>query len=99
MQWIAAQQDSNRRIQQPAEITQDTFRIPADSASVADSLAADSINREQAAFEKQLQMIDTSTYRRIAYHPYLPLNQPPVFMIVDYKDKQSKDALFYTVLF
>nr|WP_026751000.1 DUF4271 domain-containing protein [Sediminibacterium sp. C3] len=99
MQWNAAQQDSNRRIQQPAEIMQDTFRIPADSASVADSLAADSINREQMAFEKPVQWIDTSTYKRIAYHPYLPLNQAPVFMIVDYKEKQSKDALFYTVLF
>jgi len=99
MQWNAAQQDSNRRIQQPAEIMQDTFRIPADSASVADSLAADSINREQMAFEKPVQWIDTSTYKRIAYHPYLPLNQAPVFMIVDFKEKQSKDALFYTVLF
>lgn len=99
LQWVAAQQDSNRRIQQPAEIMQDTFRIPMDSASIADSLAADSINREQMAFEEPLLLIDTSTYRSIAQNPYLPLNQPPVFMIVDYKDKQSKDALFYTVLF
>lgn len=99
MQWMAAQQDSSRRIQQLAEIMQDTFRIPTDSASVSDSLAADSINREQMAFEKPVQLIDTSTYRRIAQNPYLPLNQPPVFMLVDYKDKKSKDALFYTVLF
>lgn len=99
MHWMAAQQDSNRRIQQLAEIMQDTFRIPTDSASVSDSLAADSINREQMAFEKPVQLIDTSTYRRIAQNPYLPLNQPPVFMLVDYKDKKSKDALFYTVLF
>src|SRR5574343_759702 len=69
MQWIAAQQDSNRRIQQPPEMQQDTFRT------------------------------DTSTYKKIAQNPYLPLNQPPVFMLLDYKDTQSKDALFYTVIF
>ena len=85
MQWIAAQQD--------------TFQIPADSSSIADSLAADSIQREQMAFEKPVQWVDTSTYRRIAQNPYLPLNQPPVFLLLDYKDKKSKDSLFYTVLF
>lgn len=45
------------------------------------------------------EQTDTSTYKKIATHPYLPLNKPAIFMVVDYKEKQSKDALFYTMLF
>ncbi len=32
-------------------------------------------------------------------HPYLPLNKRAIFMIVDYHAKESKDALFYALLF
>lgn len=32
-------------------------------------------------------------------HPYLPLNKRAIFMIVDYHQKESKDALFYALLF
>lgn len=41
---------------------------------------------------------DTATYQKIATHPYLPLNKPAIFMIVEYKAKSTKDALFYTVV-
>lgn len=97
--WITAQQDSSRRNQQSAELMQDSVVISSDSASITDSLASDSLNRLQVELQKPVQRLDTSTYRKIAQNPYLPLNQPPVFMLVDYKEKQSKDALFYTVIF
>lgn len=32
-------------------------------------------------------------------HPFLPLNKRAIFMIVDYHAKESKDALFYALLF
>lgn len=97
--WLTAQQDSSRRNQQSAELMQDSVVISSDSASITDSLAADSLNRLQVELQKPVQRLDTSTYRKIAQNPYLPLNQPPVFMLVDYKEKQSKDSLFYTVIF
>lgn len=56
-------------------------------------------NQQPAELQKPVQWTDTSTYRKIAQNPFLPLNRPPIFMLLDYKDKQSKDALFYTVIF
>lgn len=97
--WLAAQQDSSRSNQENTPFTADSIRISSDSASIADSIAADSIKRRQAEWQKPVQWTDTSTYRKIAQNPFLPLNKPPVFMLVAYKEKQSKDALFYTVLF
>ena len=31
-------------------------------------------------------------------HPYLALQKPAIFMVVDYHQKESKDALFYTLV-
>lgn len=45
------------------------------------------------------ELFDTGTYKKISAHPYLPLDQPAIYMLVDYKDKQSKDGLFYIILF
>jgi hypothetical protein len=80
---VAAQQDSSFL---------DTLRIAADKASVADSIAADSINALASA-----PVIDTGTYKKIAAHPYLPLQKPAIYMLVEYHEKESKDVLFYTL--
>jgi len=32
-------------------------------------------------------------------HPYLPLEKPAIFMVVEYHEKESKDALFYVLVF
>jgi len=80
---VAAHQDSSFL---------DTLRIAAVKASVADSIAADSINALASA-----PVIDTGTYKKIAAHPYLPLQKPAIYMLVEYHEKESKDVLFYTL--
>jgi hypothetical protein len=60
-----------------------------DSLFLADSLRKASVN---AAI---LPFVDTSTYKKYQTHPYLPLNKPGVFRIIDYREKHSKDDLFY----
>ncbi len=57
-----------------------------------------SAQQDSSLLMNQTPLNDTSTYKKIAAHPYLPLNKPAIFMLVDYKEKQSKDALFYTTL-
>lgn len=39
--------------------------------------------------------IDTSTYARYQYHPYLPLHKKAVYMLINYHKRESKDELFY----
>lgn len=60
------------------------------ASQLADSLSADSLHKIQNA-------IDTSTYRKFETHPYLPLHQPPLLMVIDYHQKKNKDELFYLV--
>ena len=43
--------------------------------------------------------IDTITYKKIAAHPFLPLQKPAIYMLVEYHEKESKDALFYALVF
>lgn len=62
--------------------------------AIADSLLTDSLNRVQKAL---LTSTDTSTYRKFETHPYLPLHQPPLFMVIDYHQDKNKDELFYLV--
>lgn len=58
-----------------------------------------SAQQDSGRLMNQPPLNDTGTYKKIATHPYLPLNQPAIYMLVEYKEKQSKDALFYTMLF
>ncbi len=39
-----------------------------------------------------------SVYRKYMIHPYLPMTKKPVFMVIDYKKKESKDMYFYLLL-
>lgn len=59
-----------------------------------DSLLADSIRK---ASVKPLPVVvyDTSTYKRYASHPWLPLHSKPAFMLIDYHKQATKDDLFY----
>jgi hypothetical protein len=66
----------------------------ASSKAIADSLMADSLHRAQKAL---INVIDTATYRQYETHPFLPLHQPPLFMVIDYHQEKSKDELFYLV--
>jgi hypothetical protein len=74
-------------------------RIP-DSASLArtqhlrDSLLADSLKRAAAPVVKAIP-IDTSSYKQYQIHPWLPLNKPAVYMLINYHKQADKDELFY----
>lgn len=70
---------------------QDSIRT---ATLLRDSLLADSIRK--ASLSKPLvPLTDTSTYRKYETHPYLPLHQPAVYMLIDYHEGSNKDDLFY----
>lgn len=72
-------------------LVQDSIRK---ATLLRDSLLADSIRK--AALNKPLvPQTDTSTYRKYETHPYLPLHQPAVYMLIDYHEGSNKDDLFY----
>jgi len=70
-----------------------------------DSLLTDSIRKasltdsiKKASVKAAPVVIyDTSTYKKFATHPYLPLNGTPVFMLIDYHKQASRDDLFYVM--
>ena len=72
---------------------------PADSTLrlKADSLRQDSIRKAKATADVALPVIDTSTYARFMHNPYLPENKPAVYMLMDYRKRESKDQLFYVM--
>jgi hypothetical protein len=59
-----------------------------------DSLLADSTRKDSL---KRIPVVvyDTSTYQKYAAHPWLALQEKPVFMLIDYHKQVSKDDLFY----
>lgn len=59
-----------------------------------DSLVTDSAKKNSAVVLKRAKN-DTGTYQKYETHPYLPLNRPAVFMVIDYHKQPSKDELFY----
>lgn len=61
-----------------------------------DSVRLDSI--QKAIVLPQKPLIDTSTYAKFLFHPYLPLNAPYKWMLIDYKKENTKDYLFYLLL-
>ncbi len=61
-----------------------------------DSLLADS-TRKAALKAIPVIVYDTSSYKKYATHPYLPLHGQPVFMVIDYHKQASKDDLFYLI--
>ena len=63
-------------------------------AAVADSLKKDSINKAQSVlFEGRKK--DTSTYAAYLNHPFLPFGKPVLYMLMQEKIPDNKDALFY----
>lgn len=44
------------------------------------------------------QINDTSTYKSITQHPYLPLFANPLIMPIDYRERPAKEVLFYSLL-
>jgi hypothetical protein len=67
-----------------------------DTIAMADSSLKSANNK--GLIQSNEYILDTATYRRIAFHPYLPLNAPPIQMFIDYRKQVSKDSLFYTLL-
>ncbi len=58
------------------------------------SWRADSISKA-ALLISRVEGDDTSTYQKFATHPFLPLDKPAMFMIIDYHKQIGKDELFY----
>lgn len=58
------------------------------------SWRADSISKA-ALLISRVEGYDTSTYQKFATHPFLPLDKPAMFMIIDYHKQIGKDELFY----
>jgi hypothetical protein len=80
-----------------AHAAADTLQVT-DSAQLAqirrDSLLADSVRR--ASLPKPHVVVkDTSTYRKYQVHPYLPMQSPALYMLINYHQPQTKDELFY----
>ncbi|TAG13705.1 MAG: DUF4271 domain-containing protein [Sphingobacteriia bacterium] len=67
-----------------------------DTIAMADSSLKSANNK--GLIQSNEYILDTATYRSIAFHPYLPLNAPPIQMFIDYRKQVSKDSLFYTLL-
>jgi hypothetical protein len=59
-----------------------------------DSLTADSLKKATATAVRLVPK-DTTSYNKYQTHPYLPLDKPPVFMLIDYHKQESRDELFY----
>lgn len=62
-------------------------------------VAPDTSISAQIIPQAPVPFIDTITYKKIAAHPYLPLQKPAIYMLVEYHEKESKDALFYALVF
>jgi hypothetical protein len=65
---------------------------------VADSVLQNTIAADttpKPASLPQKEIIDTSSFQRYMVHPWLPMNQAPAYMMVDYRIRESKDYLFY----
>jgi hypothetical protein len=54
----------------------------------------DSLRMESELIAKS-HLVDTSSYKKYQTHPFLPLHNPPVFRIIDYRRTHPKDDLFY----
>lgn len=59
-----------------------------------DSLLADSLRRAAVPEVKAIP-VDTSSYKQYMIHPWLPLNRPAVYMLINYHKQEQKDELFY----
>ncbi len=66
------------------------------SAVVSDTPARkDSIRKTIQPVPTQPIHIDTGTYKKYETHPFLPLNKPAVYMLINYHRQDTKDDLFY----
>jgi hypothetical protein len=57
---------------------------------------ADTVNK--IAAQMLTQANNDSAYKKFMIQPYLPTAAKPVWMIIDYKQKESKDMFFYLLL-
>lgn len=92
-----------RPLQQAFEGEDSVQRASADSSllndsvlaqTLRDSLRADSVRKLSAAIASR-PVYDTSTYRKYETHPYLPIHKPALYMLIDYRQREPKDDLFY----
>ena len=91
----------------PTNKTQDldpAFFDVADSSYIKEQLSTSKKLRDSLitdSFRKAVQLTflfkdrDTTSYKKFQTHPFLPLNQTAVFMLIDYHQQSSKDDLFY----
>ena len=71
--------------------------LPGSTKKQSDSLITDSLRKtvQLSFFYKDR---DTTSYKKFQIHPFLPLNKPAAFMLIDYHYHSSKDELFYLMV-
>jgi len=102
---LQAQQDSSVLADTLSQPAKSNIAKPALVDSIEykriDSLYKDSVRLDsiqKAVVLPKKPTIDTSTYAKYLFHPYLPLNTLPKWMLIDYKKENTKDYLFYLLL-
>ncbi len=85
--------DSSRMTMSDSASLKDTLLS---AGTKRDSLLADSIRK--VSIHSAHIIYDTTTYRKYEVHAFLPFNNPPVFMIINYRKEVSKDDLFYLLV-
>ena len=64
-------------------------RVPRDTIVANDSIKANPLPLIT------VERIDTGTYRKYETHPFLPMQEQAVYMLISYHRENSKDDLFY----
>lgn len=88
---VTLPRDSTQDLSADASLQHDSLVLV---QALSDSLRADSV-RKLSVVKANLPVYDTSTYRKYATHPYLPLYKPALYMLIDYRQREPKDDLFY----
>lgn len=81
----------------------DTLRSKAKRRLPQKKLISNSLNRLNPSKDstRQTKLVavsakdDSGTYQQYMKHPYLPMNKKPVMMLIDFKQRTSKDFFFY----
>lgn len=96
---VNGQQDTMPRKQEGG----DTELVRPAAAIVRDTQAvmADTLQRDTLIVKSQTAVpprIDTSTYRSIAWHPYVPLTTQPIWMLSELRQHADEDLTFYLLM-
>ena len=71
----------------------DSMQQGVPDSGIQNTIAKDTVSKLVSLPLKEIT--DTSSFQRYMVHPWLPMNQTPAYMMVDYRIRESKDYLFY----